>query len=201
MQNRSDNPYEPQSDDHANYLKALVKDAAKKDPNHQIFGASKHKYKLNPPIPLTEVRKFESRYHLTLPEEYVFFLTRVGNGGAGPYYGLYPLEDLPKYTEYLDSYDDKDTVALPAFIDRNLGKDDWAQAMNDTEQADDEEYDTIMKQVCSGLLVIGTQGCTYDNLLMWKGSETGNIVYLDWNLEPEHGPFRDIILHPMAIPV
>ena len=53
----------------------------------------------------------------------------------------------------------------------------------------DTAYDRVMKEVCAGLLVIGTQGCTYDNLLMWKGSEQGKIVYIDWNLEPEYGPF------------
>ena len=39
------------------------------------------------------------------------------------------------------------------------------------------------------MLVIGTQGCTYDTVLMCRGSERGKIVYIDWNLEPEYGPF------------
>lgn len=46
-----------------------------------------------------------------------------------------------------------------------------------------------MEQVYAGLIIIGTQGCTYDNLLMGNGSEEGKIVYIDWNLEPEYGPY------------
>jgi len=36
--------------------------------------------------------------------------------------------------------------------------------------------------------MIGTQGCLLDNLLMFKGSEIGKIVYIDWNLEGEYPP-------------
>lgn len=78
-------------------------------------------------------------------------------------------------------------LGLPAFIDRQMTREDWAAAMERAE--DDTAYDKVMREVCAGLLVIGTQGCTYDNLLMWKGSEQGKIVYIDWNLEPEYGPF------------
>lgn len=54
----------------------------------------------------------------------------------------------------------------------------WARAMEEMEDInDDNEYDVRMKQVCSGLLVIGTQGCTYDNLLMWKERERKNCIY------------------------
>ena len=184
------NTYEPLSDAHAAYLKDLVKRAGKKDGTREIFGSSKHGYKLNPTVTREEVRRFEARWHLTLPDEYVFFLTKVGNGGAGPYYGLYSLENLNRYNEYLGFYDARDKEALPPFIDRNMSPVNWARAMEEMEDInDDNEYDVRMKQVCSGLLVIGTQGCTYDNLLMWKGSERGKIVYIDWNMEPEYGPF------------
>lgn len=184
------NTYEPLSDAHAAYLKDLVKRAGKKDGTREIFGSSKHGYKLNPTVTQEEVRRFEAHWHLTLPDEYVFFLTKVGNGGAGPYYGLYSLENLARYNEYLGFYDDRDKEALPSFIDRNMSPVNWARAMEEMEDInDDNEYDARMKQVCSGLLVIGTQGCTYDNLLMWKGSERGKIVYIDWNMEPEYGPF------------
>lgn len=184
------NQYEPLSDAHGAYLRDLVERAGKKDGTRGIFGSSKHGYKLNPTVTREEVRLFEERWHLNFPDEYVFFLTKVGNGGAGPYYGLYPLESLAVHNEYLKLYDDRDKENLPAFIDRNMSSSDWARTMEEMDEInDDNEYDVRMKQVCSGLLVIGTQGCTYDNLLMWKGSEKGKIVYIDWNMEPEYGPF------------
>ena len=119
------NTYEPLSDAHAAYLKDLVKRAGKKDGTREIFGSSKHGYKLNPTVTQEEVRRFEARWHLTLPDEYVFFLTKVGNGGAGPYYGLYSLENLDRYNEYLGFYDARDKEALPPFIDRNMSPVNW----------------------------------------------------------------------------
>ena len=45
---------------------------------------------------------------------------------------------------------------LPPFIDRNMSPVNWARAMEEMEDInDDNEYDVRMKQVCSGLLVIG----------------------------------------------
>lgn len=175
------------SSDHAAHLREVVERAGKADPMRRVFGAQKHQYCLNPVVSREEVERFEARYNVKLPPEYVFFITQVGNGGAGPYYGLYPLEKMAAYTEYLEVYDKEDMQGLPAFIDRRMTREDWAAAMERAE--DDTAYDKVMKEVCAGLLVIGTQGCTYDNLLMWKGSEQGKIVYIDWNLEPEYGPF------------
>ncbi len=179
--------FEPLSPAHAAYLRDLVQRAGKIDKNRQVFGAGSHQYRLNPVIAPEEVRRFEAQYRVNLPREYVFFLTEVGNGGAGPYYGLYPLEKLAMYTECLGRYTQEEAENLPAFIDRKMTDRDWAAAVG--EDGDDQAYEDMMKQVCSGLLVIGTQGCTYDNLLMWKGSERGKIVYIDWNMEPEYGPF------------
>lgn len=182
--------FEPLSKAHAAYLRELVSRAGQVDRQYKVFGAERHKYRLNPTVSPEEVAHFEANYHVKLPKEYAFFLTQVGNGGAGPYYGLYPLEKLPMYTEYLDRYTDQDAEGLPAFIDRRMTDQDWREAMGRADGApDDEAYDAVMREVCSGLLVIGTQGCTYDNALMWKGSEQGRIVCFDWNLEPEYGPF------------
>ncbi len=168
---------------HAEYIKELVKRADKIDKNREIFGASKHQYRLNPVISIDKIHKFESKYNIKLPEEYVFFLTMVGNGGAGPYYGMYMLENVNMHNEYLDS------ISKQALINNELTKEAWENTMDKLEESDDDEYDEIMKEVCGGLMIIGTQGCTYDNLLMVNGSEKDKIVYIDWNLDPEYGPY------------
>jgi hypothetical protein len=61
-----------------------------KDRRRQVFGASFHEYKLNPPLPVSVVEAFEERHGGTLPEDYRHFITEIGNGGAGPYYGVLP---------------------------------------------------------------------------------------------------------------
>lgn len=169
------------SDEHAAYIKDLVRRAGIVDSGRKVFGSDKHQYRLNPVITPAAVRAHEERYHFKLPEEYTFFLTKVGNGGAGPYYGIYPLAKLEHYHENIEE------SGKPAWIDDTLTPDRWAEKMNLLE--DDDVYDQVMKEISSGFQVIGTQGCTYDNLLMVSGSETGRIVYIDWNLIPENVPF------------
>ena len=80
--------YKYLSDEHAEYIKNLIKKVAEKDKNYEIFGASSHKYHLNETVSLEWVRAFEKKYQVELPEEYVFFITKVGNGGASPFYGI-----------------------------------------------------------------------------------------------------------------
>ncbi len=173
--------FEYLSEEYAEYIRNLVKKAAIADKNCEIFGASKHKYQLNKVMPEKEVHRFEKEYSVKLPEEYVFFLTKVGNGGAGPYYGIYSLV-IPK------TYNG-DVICregVPAFLDKNLTKEAWDAMMNEME--DSEKYDALMKDVIEGTLSIGTQGCTFETLLMCKGSEQGKLVYIDWNLDPELYP-------------
>ena len=172
----------------ADYIRALVSKAAMADRGNKVFGAEKHKYKLNPPISMEKVREFEEKYRIKLPDEYVFFLTEVGNGGAGPYYGLYPLEKLTLYNPFLEKRCTNGKIEQSLLIDKNLTIECWNRKMEVLED-DDKEYESIYAQVIEGILIIGTQGCTYDNLLMYRGSEAGKMVYIDWNLEPDYPPF------------
>ena len=89
------------SDEHADYIKNLIKTAAEKDKTFKIFGASSHKYCLNETVSPAWVRKFEEQYQIKLPEEYVFFITKIGNGGASPYYGIAPLSLEKKNKKFI----------------------------------------------------------------------------------------------------
>jgi SMI1/KNR4 family protein SUKH-1 len=57
----------------------------------KVFGAEGHRFKLNPPLSEVDVAQFENTHHIRLPEDYRRFITEIGNGGAGPYYGVFPL--------------------------------------------------------------------------------------------------------------
>lgn len=59
---------------------------------HRFFGADYHQFRMNPPASARQVADWEGRYRTSLPAPYRSFLEQVGNGGAGPYYGLFPLE-------------------------------------------------------------------------------------------------------------
>ena len=55
------------------------------------FGAEHHRFELGPRLPEVVVAEFEDRHEVELPPEYRRFLIELGNGGAGPGYGLTPL--------------------------------------------------------------------------------------------------------------
>jgi hypothetical protein len=57
----------------------------------RVFGADDHGFRLNPPLPEADVIAFENVHNVSLPHDSRQFLTDVGNGGAGPFYGVFPL--------------------------------------------------------------------------------------------------------------
>jgi hypothetical protein len=46
---------------------------------------------LNPPLREVDVVAFEDVHKVSLPPDFRQVLTEVGNGGAGPLYGVFPL--------------------------------------------------------------------------------------------------------------
>lgn len=79
-------------DERLDILRAKLATMAELDAERQVFGAENHGWALNAPLCEDEVERFEAEHGVTLPDEYRRFLLRLGNGGAGPYYGLAPLE-------------------------------------------------------------------------------------------------------------
>jgi hypothetical protein len=59
-----------------------------------IFGADSHRFLVHPPASEAEISAFEKRFGVQLPIEYRDFLTQVGNGGAGPGYGIFRLGEV-----------------------------------------------------------------------------------------------------------
>ncbi len=170
------------SREHADYIKLLVTKAGEKDRERKVFGAKSHQYKLNPVIAMKDVHDYECKYNIQLPEEYVFFLTQVGNGGAGPYYGLFPLEQTIKHIPKLDC------LSNEPLINTHLTKEEWNLMIHKSQKADDNKSDKIIWKICSGFIVLGTQGCTYDHILLLSGPDQGKVFNIDWNLEPDYPP-------------
>jgi len=167
-------------------LKFWVAKAKEADPEYKIFGSKKHKYTFNDPISLNEVREFEKEHEIKLPENYVRVLTEIGNGGAGPYYGLYPLKEIINYQSgsLFTKIGSEETL-----IDDTLTPEKWCKMIEKLETLeDDEEYDELFQKLFSNSVVVGTQGCTFDSLLMCAGSEYNRIINIDWNLDKDRLP-------------
>ncbi len=87
----------------AGKLRKQLKRAGEKDSNFSRFGADSHKYQRKSPASEDMIAAFEAHIGISLPDGYRNFLLWIGNGGAGPFYGLYSLGaaepcQLPDYS-------------------------------------------------------------------------------------------------------
>lgn len=141
------------------------------------FGSGSHRFRMNKLAEESELALFESKYGVALPACYRGFLLRIGNGGAGPYYGIYRLE---RWDEVLESVGDESPL-------NNWGHHDWKSGFlklpcplhPDMKRVDD--WEDQFSQVVSpyqGMITIGTQGCSYMMGLIITGDYSGRVVYL-----------------------
>ena len=174
------------------------------DKDLQVFGASSHKYHLNPPLTEAEVLVFEKKYGVRLPECYRAFMLTIGDAKAkksdfiaGPYYGLYAfgtqVDDL--LYEGSEIY-----LKAPCALSSDMTKEEW-EALSDpllmSEEEDedfeeDEEEGYVIEvednyfaeraKVFGGLLPLGSQGCTYEHALVLNGKYAGRVVNVDLDL-------------------
>jgi hypothetical protein len=82
----------PLDHDRAALLLAKLQALATVDDEHELFGARSHRYRLRPALGAATIAHFERVHHLELPPDYRAFLQLLGDGGAGPGYGLSPLQ-------------------------------------------------------------------------------------------------------------
>lgn len=144
------------------------------DPDYRVFGANKHRYLLNPVLSEADVRAFEQQHHVALPEGYRRFLTEIGNGGAGPYYGLETLHDslfldLDRKIEHAYGDPSKPFLLTERWNMTFSGDDDDMQAY----AAFEEEYSQPVR--VDGLLRICNFGCGVALNLVVNGAEYGTI--------------------------
>lgn len=59
-----------------------------------VHGATAHGFQLNPRLDARAVARFEAVHRIRLPEDHRDFLIHLGNGGAGPGYGLFSLGEV-----------------------------------------------------------------------------------------------------------
>ncbi len=74
-------------------IQSKIEQLRQLDKNLTLFGSNRHKYNLNPKLSEDTLLNFEKTHNITLPEDYKEFLTKIGNGGVGPAYGLETFEN------------------------------------------------------------------------------------------------------------
>lgn len=168
----------------------------KKDRHRRLFGAGFHQYDLNPPLPAGEVEAFETKHKITLPADYKYFITEVGNGGAGPFYGVFPLGEWG-FNKVLHKFDEGDGGAARKLSEPfahteawNLPESFWAQEPDPPPgtSAEDEErmqeaWDELVEneyfdpQITNGSLPICHRGCGLVQCLVVHGPQKGFV----WN--------------------
>jgi len=128
------------------------------------FGSETHGFRLNPPLSEAEVATFEEEQGIRLPEDYRQFLTQAGNGGAGPYFGLLPLE---KWDDAVLE-EAPDYLARPSPLRPDQPEDTpWEEALGCT-----------WEELFQGTLALVHQGCAYYALLVVSGVYRGRVVYV-----------------------
>ena len=145
------------------------------DIHFQLFGAHRHHYQLNPVISLETIQQFEQTHLIGLPEDYVAFLTQLGNGGAGPFYGLEAFERI-LFVD-LDRPNDNNLL-YPNLPFPHLVA--WNEPFNATCDEDNEaefeqQYFEFHQHQMDGTIAICNYGCGVSLNLVVNGTEYGHI--------------------------
>jgi hypothetical protein len=126
------------------------------DRSHQILGAASHRYRLEPTLDGRAILAFEAEHRISLPEDYATFVCCIGNGGAGPGYGMFP---VGRYADQTTAGD----LAAPFRHRERWNDDDLSE--------DDYHADSLV----DGALPINHLGCGMISLLVLNGPERGNL--------------------------
>ena len=157
------------------------------DKDLEVFGASSHKYHLNPPVSEAEVLAFEEKYGVSLPEDYRAFVQTIGDANAqkldtmvGPYYGLYAFGTQVDDLLYKGS---ETYLKAPCALSPDMTQEEW-EALSSPLLMDEEEEESPQQcgKVFGGLLSLGSQGCAYYHALVLTGPYAGRVVNVNWDL-------------------
>ena len=130
-----------------------------------------------PPLTPEAVAAAEARLGVALPEEYRGFVLRIGDGGAGPAYGLFALETALRVSEadgvpellrtpfpHGEHYNPDTDPAVVAF---------WNRA--DAGGVSEAEEDVHVAMQRRGALVLCDEGCGYLHFLVVSGPARGTM--------------------------
>lgn len=158
-----------------------------KDSDCENFGADMHQYKLNPAIKDSIVETFERVHNISLPESYRLFLTDIGDGGAGPCYGLY------SFQKAIELSVDADAGVWLADI-FPLTTHDVDTYLQHCQQCEDEGEIDLIKKIpmpdpLPGILCLAEYGCNCFYILVVNGEQRDTV----WLIDSDHNTITPIL--------
>ncbi|MEG1026476.1 MAG: SMI1/KNR4 family protein [Flavobacterium sp.] len=157
-------------------IKSKIEQLRQLDKNLTLFGSNTHKYCLNPTLSEDTILNFETTHNITLPNDYKEFLTKIGNGGIGPAYGLEKFENA-----LFDDLDYKRPNSLlnlrVPFPHTKPWNEEFIPTVNmaDDEEEFERQYSDFSRDLMNGVLSICNFGCGISIKLVINGLEYGNI--------------------------
>src|ERR1700730_8023674 len=155
-----------------------------------VFGSTEHRFNTNPVLPEKSVRDFEELHRIALPKDYRSFLLRVGNGGAGPGYGIFKLGEMDDGFEH-KAWSENDGfigVLSEPFPHRGPWNDLSGEPVYDESREDDPEWEVDYERklnawedrywnsaVVNGAVPLCHLGCALRQWLVVTGPEVGNV--------------------------
>lgn len=168
-------------------IRARLATARAADQDFEYFGAGTHQYELGSALPEDRIAAVEAEHCMTLPKSYRDFLLTVGDGGAGPDYGLYRFDgqDMP-YLEREERFAPGHLAAPFPHTEPWNPNDPWTPDARDDEQYFDLCWTT-------GSLILAHVGCGHFHRLVVTGPARGQIWAdyraADGGLEPESADY------------
>lgn len=164
------------------------------DVTFHVFGSEEHHYELRPVVTKGMVEEFETRHSISLPSEYRDFIMSVGNGGAGPYYGLLSLGEFDCFR--IGSLAEPFPHSDPWNVD-----DEWFEELERLSQAEIKRAERPLKELLAetpsadnptkkrmemqswyfdschvnGTIPLCHEGCNYYDLLVVSGPGRGTV--------------------------
>lgn len=148
------------------------------------MGPGLHGFALNPPLPKADVAAFEREHGVQLPADYRRFLTVVGNGGAGPHQGLFPLGQHMVMRRLEPRRAGGGSVGIPSQPFRHSRRWNRVAGKPDADAIPASECDAAMEawqaayfdcRLMDGAVPLADLGCGLSEWLVGTGPEAGSV--------------------------
>jgi hypothetical protein len=141
---------------------------------------------LNAPLSEAEIASFEQKHGIFLPTDYRQFITCIGNGGGGPFYGVFPLgfmDDNFNMRQWHENDGFVGTLSKPfSFEDEwndvsGMPKDDLLSQDEDVYRKQMEAFESTYwsSNLMHGAIPICHEGCALRIWLIVSGKQAGKL--------------------------